>query len=329
MQSSQDGPLSEGPGEFVAFPAFWRRILFAFAFSFMLHAAILWLPHLRLPHEPVDLPPLTARLEPLHAPPAKEAAVKPDAKPATLTGTGGVARQQDVATAPVLSEMEKSTQAKPFPKHLQLIFNIYRGTDTSSAGVISHQLDVDRDNYSLKATRQVDGISELMNDEQLNQASYGKIDGQGLHPAFFEEERMGKDGRQKLEARFDWAANKLRLSQGVEIQLPAGTFDVLSFMYQFSQMEIPALRVEFFPMSLIDGVQLQQCQIEIGMVEDVATQMGLVRALHLRKIHSLGEAYFEIWLGTEYRMLPVKIRRVDGSGKVIEEFVISDIRADG
>ena len=51
------------------------------------------------------------------------------------------------------------------------------------------------------------------------------------------------------------------------------------------------------------------------------------RTLHLRKIHAQGEAYFEIWLGLEYRLLPVKLSQVDSSGNVTEEMVISGIRA--
>jgi len=84
---------------------------------------------------------------------------------------------------------------------------------------------------------------------------------------------------------------------------------------------------EFFPMAVSDATQLQQYQIEIGAKEDIATPMGKLRTLHLRKMHTQGEAYFEIWLGLEYRLLPVKFRQVDGSDNVIEEFVISDIRA--
>ena len=51
------------------------------------------------------------------------------------------------------------------------------------------------------------------------------------------------------------------------------------------------------------------------------------RALHLRKIHAQCEAYFEIWLGLEYRLLPVKFRQIDSSDEVTDEFVIADIRA--
>jgi|GEM_PF-4903864 len=36
---------------------------------------------------------------------------------------------------------------------------------------------------------------------------------------------------------------------------------------------------------------------------------------------------FEIWLGLEYRLLPVKFRQIDSSDEVTDEFVIADIRA--
>jgi hypothetical protein len=55
--------------------------------------------------------------------------------------------------------------------------------------------------------------------------------------------------------------------------------------------------------------------------------MGKLSTLHLRKMHARGEGYFEIWLGLEYRLLPVKFDLVDGSGNVTEELVISSIRA--
>ncbi len=98
----------------------------------------------------------------------------------------------------------------------------------------------------------------------------------------------------------------------------------LSFMYQISQLPMNG---EFFTMPISDGMQLQQDQIEIGTKEDLATPMGKLRALHLRKMHADREAYFEIWLGLEYRLLPVKFRQIDSSGNMIEEFVITDIRA--
>ena len=53
--------------------------------------------------------------------------------------------------------------------------------------------------------------------------------------------------------------------------------------------------------------------------------MGTLHTLHLRKLHSAGQPYFEIWLGVAQRLLPVKLRTLDGAGAVVTESVITSI----
>jgi hypothetical protein len=303
-----------------------RRIFFAIAFSAMVHAAILWLPHLPLSHGKVNLPPLTARLEPLPLPVAKPAA-KPEPLNQLSKRGDGPSTKKISGTASSLKKMEKSAAVHQFPKHLQLSFAIYQSAVNSRIGELRHEIDIDGDKYTLKATKQFTGLTSLQNNDQLILTSQGKIDEHGLHPEIFKEERITASGKQDLKAIFDWAAQTLHFSHGDDTALPADTQDILSFMYQLSQLSIPSMRVEFFPLPISDGTQFAQYQIEIGRAENISTPMGNLRALHLRKMHAQGEAYFEIWLGLEYRLLPVKFRQVDGSDKVTEEFVISDIRA--
>jgi len=299
-----------------------RRIFFALALSAMIHAAIIWLPNLRFP-QAVHLPPLTVRLEvsPL---PAAQPATKPE--PVQQAGQpGGSTLGKPISnTAARMKEMEKSTAIHQFPKHLQLVFTVYQGAGLSMVGKLYQQLDIYGDKYTLKATTQIDGQAGLQNNDQLIQASYGKIDEHGLRPEAFKEEKITGSGKHDLEATFDWPAQKLIFSHGGDNALPADAQDILSFMYQLSQLSMQA---EIIPLDISDGTKLEQNQIEIGITEDISTPMGKLRAVHLRKMHAQGEAYFEIWLGLEYSMLPVKFHRVDGSGGVTEEFVISDIRA--
>ena len=99
---------------------------------------------------------------------------------------------------------------------------------------------------------------------------------------------------------------------------------MLSFSYQLSQI---SLQKEMIPLSITNGMKLDQIQFEAGGAEDISTPMGNLHTLRLRKSHAQGEAYFEVWLGMEYRLLPVKLRQTNALGKVIEEFSISDIRA--
>jgi Protein of unknown function (DUF3108) len=299
------------------------RITLAIVLSALLHAGILWLPYIQLPHAKVELPPLTARLEPLPKPVEQPAATPEPANPITKSELGASIKSA-TRTLDEMDKTEESSAAHPFPKQLRLTFAVHKGADGFMTGEIHHQLDINGDRYTLKSVRQTAGLASLRNSDRLIQASHGKIGEHGLQPDTFDEKEITRDGKQSLQATFDWAAQKLRFSHGDETTLPADAQDTLSFLYQLSQLPMNG---EFFPLPVSDGTQLQQYQIEIGTKEDIATPMGKLRALHLRKMHAQGEAYFEIWLGLEYRLLPVKFIQVDSSGNVTYEFVITDIRA--
>lgn len=298
-----------------------RRIVFAIALSALAHAVILWLPHWQLPHGKVPLPPLTARLELMPKPVvqmnAKTEPVNQVSQPADSSPAKPVNN-----TAYAMKEMKKSAASRQFPKHLRLTFIVYKGADFFRSGELRHQLDIHGNRYILTSVRQAAGPTS-----QLVQTSHGRIDEHGLRPDVFQEEAISANGQQRREATFDWAESSLNIADGDDTALPADTQDILSFMYQLAQFLRPPIHREFFPMPITDGAGLENAQIEIGSVDDISTPMGGVRALHLRKMHEQGEPYFEIWLGLEYRSLPVKFRQVDGSDNVTEEFTISDIRA--
>ena len=220
--------------------------------------------------------------------------------------------------------MERSAENHLFPKHLVLTFDVYKGTDIFKVGEIRHQLDIAKDKYSLTAIKQTAGLSSMLNAEQLIQTSQGAVSEQGLRPDTFVEEKITNGRKRSLKATFDWAAQKLHFSTGSDTELPADAQDILSFMYQLSQL---SMRREIIPLSIGDSAHLEKYQLEIVTEEDIVTPIGNLRTLHLRKMHPQNEPYFEIWLGLEYRMLPVKFRQVDGAEDATEQFVISDIRA--
>jgi len=300
-----------------------RRITLAIGLSALVHATILWLPYIQLPHAKVELPPLSARLVPLPNPAEKPAAKAETAN--TLTKSAGPVSAK--RTQIKLSKMEKATvslSAKPFPGHLQLTFVVHEGKGGLMTGQIRHRLDIREGRYTLQSLRQAAGPARLRNKARIIQTSLGRIDEHGMRPDAFEEQDITASGKQNLQVTFDRDTQQLRFSSGVETALPDDAQDSLSFMYQLSQAPMNG---EYFTLPVSNGTQLQQYQIEIGAKENIDTPMGKLRALHLRKMHLDGEAYFDIWLGLEYRLLPVKFSRVDGSGNVTDEFVISDIRS--
>jgi len=305
-----------------------RRIALAIALSVLIHAVILWLPYITLPQAKVQLPPLSVRLEPLPKP-VEIIAEKPEhAKPVpanAMTKSDDSASTQPASKSmAAMNRTEQTTATQPFPKHLQLTFTVYKGKDGYRTGEILQQLDISVGRYTLKSVRQTSGLASLRSDDRIIRTSHGKIDERGLWPETFEEEKITAGNKQDRQSTFDRTSGKLRFSNGSESELPADAQDSLSFLYQLSQIPMTE---EYFPLPVSDGAQLRQYQIEIGSKEDITTPMGKLRALHLRSMHARGEAYFEIWLGLQYRLLPVKFSQVDSLGNVTEEMVISGIRA--
>jgi hypothetical protein len=304
-----------------------RRVAIAIALSALMHAAILWLPQIRLPYAKVELPPLTVRIE--HLPEIRKAPAEKSTHGHPATGAGTEDKQATV-TAPAMRKMPamdataEPVAPPPFPKHLQLTFAVYRNGDRFASGELRHKLDIGGDKYTLKATLRPAGLTSLHNSIQLIRISRGKIDTRGLRPEIFVQEEFSAGGKQSLKAEFDWAAHKLRFSSGNDAELPADAQDMLSFMYQLSQIPLDS---ELFLLPISDGSQMESYQIEIGVKEVISTPLGKLRALHLRKTHGPNEAYFDIWLGLEYRLLPVKLIWIDSSGNMTDEYAISDIRA--
>jgi len=118
----------------------------------MIHAVILWLPDIRLPHNEVYLPPLTVRLEVLPKPVAQPAA-KPEPVNQASQPDGSTSAKPPTNPADTMQAMEKSDSAHPLPKHAQLTFVVYSGADFFRIGELRHQLDIHRDRYTLKATK--------------------------------------------------------------------------------------------------------------------------------------------------------------------------------
>jgi outer membrane biosynthesis protein TonB len=345
-----------------------RPIILAIALSLLIHAALLFGPKLiELPAMEVQLPPLTAKLEPLPAvkpsPKLKSASrpkqhIKP--KPATPpkttppettppetippetpspeTSPPEVVNQEiaepapessppAVADAPAVAAPDipavEAKPAHPLPKQAQLTFIAYKGTNFS-VGEARHRLEIKDDgSYTLQVGMNTTGIASLFKTYELNQQSSGTVSARGLHPNKFSENKTTSSGKQTLTADFDWQNKQLNFSSGNTIALPELTQDFLSFLYQLSQLPLDQ---EHLSMYVSNGKKLENYQLTVGSEEEIQTRLGKLRVLPLRKGHAPGEEGLEIWLGLEYRLLPVKIRQIDRRGEIAGEMVISDIR---
>lgn len=314
------------------------RIALAIGLSLLIHAIALFAPLIELPKSEVPLPPLTAKLEPLPTivppapkkkPRAKQQPVEKAVQPTQESApeTVNEAPQLDDEPQPPVEETVDQTaeQAKPpLPKRAQLTFSVFRGDGGMKVGEAVHRLDIEEGRYTLKAVTQTTGLASMFKSYMLTQTSEGQADAKGLLPSKFAEEKKQSQGTQSLSAEFNWETHKLHFSHGGETSLSEQAQDILSFLYQLSQL--PMANQEVVPIRISNGKKLEYYELEIGAEEEITTPRGKLRALPLRKLHAKGEEGLEIWLGLEYRLLPIKVRQIDRAGQIAGEMTISDIR---
>ena len=322
------------------------RISLAIALSLLLHAVAIFAPLVELPKTEAPLPPLTARLEPLPkiapAPPKKlkprRTETKPPDMPTQSTPTKEMpapsveeeAPQIDDEPQPAVDDMPveepalDEAQARPvLPRRAQLTFAAYQGEGGLKLGEATHRLEIEQGQYVLETVTQTTGLASIFKTYLLTQSSRGLADAQGLRPLAYSEEKALSGGKQGLSAAFDWDGRKVHFSHGGEAALPEQGQDIISFLYQLSQL--PLSNRETLPMYISNGKKLEYYELEIGAEEEIRTPLGKLRALPLRKIHGPGEEGLDVWLGLEYRLLPVKVRQIDRNGKTAGEMVISEI----
>ncbi|HYR05094.1 MAG TPA: DUF3108 domain-containing protein [Gallionella sp.] len=320
------------------------RIALAIVLSALVHAIVLLAPLVKLPPAEAPLPPLIAKLEPLPkiaAQPAPPRRPKPKPQPAppvpaeTLAADQpaenvsteepqiDAAPQPQTAEGPAKKTMEEPRPVHPLPKHAQLTFVAYKGTDFA-IGEMRHHLEIGDDkNYIIHVGMNTTGLASIFKTYESDQQSSGTLTAQGLRPSRFNETKNTSKGKEMVEAKFAWKEKVLSFSNGNSMPLPEQAQDIVSFLYQLSQL---ALDKDAIQMYISNGKKLESYKLSIGEEEMVQTGIGWLRALPLRKAHLQGEEGLDVWLGLEYRLLPVKIRMIDRTGKIAGEMVISEIR---
>lgn len=325
------------------------RIALAMALSVLVHGTVLFAPPVRFPPGKATLPPLTAKLEPLPEIAAKPAAPRkkprPMPKPAPPVPEAASPDNQVAETTaeteelqpapepeppapdkPAIETPQETRPAHPLPRYAQLVFDAYKGADLK-IGEARHDLEIsDDNNYLLKIGMNTTGLASLFKTYESEQQSSGILTPSGLRPGKFSEMKNTSGRRESLEAEFFWAEKSLSFSNGSSTPLPEQAQDIISFIYQLSQMPLDRGTI---PMHISNGKKLERYELAVGEEEMIQTGIGRLRALPLRKIRVQGEEGLEIWLGLEYRLLPVKIRMLDRSGQTAGEMVVSEIRVSG
>jgi hypothetical protein len=170
--------------------------------------------------------------------------------------------------------------------------------------------------YSLRWVVEGRGLLKLLY-PTLEQQSRGAIGPHGLKPQFYRY-AFGSKADKIYEATLDWETNfiTLKTSKGEQrLDLPRNTQDILSFMYQF--MFVPPLQE--MHIALTNGRRLNTYQYEFEGEDSVEIADQAIQTVHIAHTRGETDEKIELWLATDYRYVPVKIRKQEKNGMVIEQ----------
>ena len=311
-----------------------KRFTWALVLSVLAHLALTFGPAVPVPEYHTD-PVLEATLKKLPPPPAASTP-RPRPRPATRQRPvssphpATVAATQTPSPEPTLNEPELSPvqesappeaeQEAPIllPELAEIHYSIYKGVDGFIVGKAEHTWKRDGKSYTITQVAEASGIVSLLVSGRHVQISQGEITPAGLRPVSYWVQR-GQGADKTDTAQFDWEAMQLTFGTGSDtrrVKLPAGTQDLLSFVYQLAFAPPQSGSTQLY---ITNGRKLDNYGYQSLNEETLETPLGKIKVLHIGKLHQPGEENTEIWLATEYHYLPVKIRHTDKQGGVIEQ----------
>ena len=156
----------------------------------------------------------------------------------------------------------------------------------------------------------------------LLQTSQGNITEFGLMPTFYLY-KFGEREDKSYQASFDWIEKSVALQSTkgtktvvMDSDASAGHIqDFLSFMYQF--MFAPPL--DEMQMYLTNGRKLGLYTYAFEGEETLELKFANVNTYHIQHAKTDSDEKTELWLAKDYRYVPVKIRKTEKDGTVIEQ----------
>lgn len=201
-------------------------------------------------------------------------------------------------------------------QYVETDFDVRTKIDGSAEGKakITYNL-IDNKQYQLKWLTEGSGIVALLFPDLL-QTSEGELTKTGLQPKSYLYQFGNKKDKTRI-ANFDWQTNKVTLqtAKGTKTEdLPEGTQDILSFMYQFMYVApLQAMQIH-----IATGRKLATYDYSFEGEENINSVLGELKTIHIIHSNSDVDEKTELWLAIDYQYVPVKIRKTEKNGDVVE-----------
>ncbi len=251
---------------------------------------------------------------------------------ALVFGHTGVAAAANKLVAAVATNVIPSSNATgSLPTIVKATYRVYRG------GLLVGSVDEKferfvrpgefTDRYKITSNTRAEGAVAIFVRDQINVVSEGTIGAAGLAPTRYSSTRK-TDTDRNFTARFDWAKNEIvrehqtdgRTEQEI-FELPAGTQDRLSSMYQFMVISPGAQSITT---TMTQGKHAEHYRYVKKGEPMINTPAGDFATIQYVRDAKQGESKAQLWLAKSKNFVPVRIIFEDTKGTILEQ-VLTDL----
>jgi len=201
-------------------------------------------------------------------------------------------------------------------KKVVIDYDVRRSLDGSPVGAAKTMYFLGENNqYSIKNEVEAKGFVSLFYWNKLVQTSDGIVTPEGLKPKNYHYQFGSKIDNYAI---FDWESKKIITTisgKTSEFDMLEGSQDMLSFMYQF-MFEPPLTKMKIF---ITNGKNYKPYDYSYIGEEIIETEMDKILTMHIAKFNYNNEERIDLWLAKDYRYLPVKIRKTEKDGSILDQ----------
>lgn len=188
-------------------------------------------------------------------------------------------------------------------------------------GTVDEKFIREGDSYKIiSETRTAGGLSLFLR-ERITVTAEGKIGATGLEPGLYEFRRQG-NGAKNISARFDWNVHQIysqQSSRNESFELPAGTMDRISAMYQFMFNAPRDNRVHTW---VSNGKQAELYHYRKKGEPTLQVGNQLLATVHYERESEPGRPRAQLWLAKDHHFLPVRAIFEDSRGMSLEQTLV-------
>jgi len=216
-----------------------------------------------------------------------------------------------------LNEISQSSEKKEIQyKKVVIDYDVRRSLDGSPVGAARTTYFLGENNqYSIKNEVEAKGFVSLFYWNKLVQTSDGIVTSEGLKPKNYHYQFGSKIDN---FAVFDWESKKIMTimnGKTSEFDMLEGSQDMLSFMYQF-MFEPPLTKMKIY---ITNGKNYKPYDYSYIGEEIIETEVDKILTMHIAKFNYNNEERIDLWLAKDYRYLPIKIRKTEKDGSILDQ----------